>query len=186
MLAQIMSIFIGTDPALLFARPSDLNKSAVQSNSDLQNAQAGDLGFEAGRGVNLSSLPAFQVVQMHDKLFGTKNAQRLVPGYLTVAEIVAAADDDADSRATLAKLRALLSPLVEAPAPSPQQGSLDDLLKQLDGLVGLSRVKSDVTQLVTFIKVQKLRKRQGLKTPDLSLHVVFYGTLEPERRPWRV
>ncbi|HST54194.1 MAG TPA: AAA family ATPase [Pyrinomonadaceae bacterium] len=53
--------------------------------------------------------------------------------------------------------------------------SLEELLAELDALVGLERVKADVRQLINFLKVQKLREEQGLKTMPASRHLVFYG-----------
>jgi ATPase family associated with various cellular activities (AAA)/AAA lid domain len=52
---------------------------------------------------------------------------------------------------------------------------LEELLAELDALVGLERVKSDVRQLINFLKVQKLREEQGLKPLPASRHLVFYG-----------
>src|SRR5437764_1305755 len=52
---------------------------------------------------------------------------------------------------------------------------LEELLAELDALVGLDRVKSDVRQLINFLKVQKLREEQGLKVLPASRHLVFYG-----------
>ncbi len=56
-----------------------------------------------------------------------------------------------------------------------EPNSLDALLGELNELVGLAGVKSDVAQLANYVKVRQLRKQQGLKTPDISLHMVFYG-----------
>ena len=52
---------------------------------------------------------------------------------------------------------------------------LEELLAELDALVGLERVKSDVRQLINFLKVQRLREEQGLKALPASRHLVFYG-----------
>jgi hypothetical protein len=52
---------------------------------------------------------------------------------------------------------------------------LEELLAELDALVGLERVKADVRQLINFLKVQKLREEQGLKVLPASRHLVFYG-----------
>lgn len=52
---------------------------------------------------------------------------------------------------------------------------LEELLSELDALVGLERVKADVRQLINFLKVQKLREEQGLKPLPASRHLVFYG-----------
>lgn len=52
---------------------------------------------------------------------------------------------------------------------------LEELLAELDALVGLERVKADVRQLINFLKVQRLREEQGLKSLPASRHLVFYG-----------
>lgn len=51
----------------------------------------------------------------------------------------------------------------------------EELLAELNGLVGLEEVKKDVNSLVNLIKVRKLRKERGIKEIDMSLHMVFSG-----------
>jgi SpoVK/Ycf46/Vps4 family AAA+-type ATPase len=63
--------------------------------------------------------------------------------------------------------------LIEEELPPPRP--LEELLAELDALVGLDRVKADVRQLINFLKVQKLREEQGLKSLPASRHLVFYG-----------
>ena len=53
--------------------------------------------------------------------------------------------------------------------------SLDELLNELNTLIGLERVKGDVSQLVNFLKVQQIRKSKGLGVQPVSRHLVFYG-----------
>jgi len=53
--------------------------------------------------------------------------------------------------------------------------SVDDLLAELDELVGMEQIKKDVRSLINLIKVRKLRQENGLAVPDLSLHMVFTG-----------
>ena len=53
--------------------------------------------------------------------------------------------------------------------------NLDDLLAELNSLVGLDRVKNDVAQLVNFLKVQQMREAKGMAVQPLSRHLVFYG-----------
>jgi SpoVK/Ycf46/Vps4 family AAA+-type ATPase len=52
---------------------------------------------------------------------------------------------------------------------------LEDLMKELDALVGLEKVKADVRQLVNFLKVQQMREAQGMSPLPVSRHLVFYG-----------
>ncbi|NCB51193.1 MAG: AAA family ATPase [Clostridia bacterium] len=53
--------------------------------------------------------------------------------------------------------------------------SLDELLADLDSLIGLSEVKKDVKSLINLIKVHKLREENGLPVAPMSLHLVFMG-----------
>ena len=53
--------------------------------------------------------------------------------------------------------------------------NLEDLMAQLEELVGLETVKSDVKSLVNLMKVRKLREAAGLPIPAMSLHLVFTG-----------
>lgn len=53
--------------------------------------------------------------------------------------------------------------------------SIDDLFEELNGLVGLDRVKAEVKQLVNFLKVQKMREEKSMAQLPISRHLVFYG-----------
>ena len=64
------------------------------------------------------------------------------------------------------------APEAEQEAPRP---TLEEAMKPLDGLIGLDVVKKDVESLVNLVKVRKLRQERGMKTPDMSFHLVFSG-----------
>jgi type VII secretion ATPase EccA len=51
-----------------------------------------------------------------------------------------------------------------------------DPYQELDELIGLEAVKKEVRTLANFVKVQKQREAQGLKTPKMSYHLVFTGS----------
>jgi stage V sporulation protein K len=53
--------------------------------------------------------------------------------------------------------------------------SLCDLLSHLHSLTGLATVKSEVDDLVAFLKVQGIRKDRGMAPASISRHLVFYG-----------
>ena len=53
--------------------------------------------------------------------------------------------------------------------------SLEELMAELDELVGLDEVKKDVKSLINLIKVRKLRQEHDLPVPPMSLHMVFMG-----------
>ena len=61
------------------------------------------------------------------------------------------------------------------PPPPPPQETLEDLLEELNGLVGLERVKHDVSSLVKLMQTVQRRKEAGLPSPPLSRHLIFAG-----------
>ena len=54
--------------------------------------------------------------------------------------------------------------------------TLEELLEELNNLTGLESVKNDINELINLIKIQKLREKNGLKTTDVSKHMVFSGS----------
>mgnify|MGYP000225406956 CR=1 FL=1 len=56
-------------------------------------------------------------------------------------------------------------------SPNPKE----DHMKELNEMIGLSRVKEEVASLRNFVLVQEQRKRQGLKSNNVSYHCVFSG-----------
>ena len=65
--------------------------------------------------------------------------------------------------------------LEKAPEQTGEKPDFDELMAQLDSLVGLEDIKKDVKSLVNLIKVRRLRQEAGLPVPPLSLHLVFMG-----------
>ena len=59
--------------------------------------------------------------------------------------------------------------------PEEPRPTLEEALAELDQLIGLDVVKKDVDSLVNLVKVRKLRQERGMKTPDMSFHLVFSG-----------
>lgn len=53
--------------------------------------------------------------------------------------------------------------------------SLEKDIKELNKLIGLKEVKNEVNAIVNFIKIQEMRKQQGLPTTTVSYHLVFTG-----------
>ena len=63
----------------------------------------------------------------------------------------------------------------EAPAALPPPRSLDDLMAELDALVGLAEVKREVRLTTDLTRVEQLRRQRGLPVLEHSRHVVFTG-----------
>ena len=82
---------------------------------------------------------------------------------------------NADS-ATPAQPSADAKKAASAPAtPSTPEPTLEELLAKLDKLVGLSSVKGEIHTLVNVARVREMRKREGLRVPPGSYHMVFVG-----------
>ena len=52
---------------------------------------------------------------------------------------------------------------------------LEQILAELDALIGLAPVKERVRALIAFLRVQQQRRADGLRTPNLNHHLVFDG-----------
>lgn len=57
----------------------------------------------------------------------------------------------------------------------PENEVLEDVLADLNKLVGLENIKEDIKGLINFLKIQKVREEQGLAMTERSLHSVFMG-----------
>lgn len=53
--------------------------------------------------------------------------------------------------------------------------TLQDLLDELNALVGLEKVKSKVRDLIVYQKIQKMRREQNLHSAKSTLHLAFTG-----------
>ncbi len=65
------------------------------------------------------------------------------------------------------------APPIAEPLPPPEL--LDDLLAELDDLVGLAGVKAEVRLVTNLLQVQRLRKARNLPVVEGSRHLVFTG-----------
>lgn len=57
-----------------------------------------------------------------------------------------------------------------------ESDKLDVLINELENLVGLKEVKTEVHSLINLINIRNLRKKNGLPSPDISYHMVFTGS----------
>jgi Cdc6-like AAA superfamily ATPase len=59
--------------------------------------------------------------------------------------------------------------------PLPPARPLDDLLVELDALIGLADVKREVRLVANLLRVQQIRQERGLPVVDQSRHLIFTG-----------
>ncbi|MDR0599560.1 MAG: AAA family ATPase [Treponema sp.] len=129
----------------------------------------------------LEELDADEVIALlHERLEEVKGEKLLDQESKKLAdelldELGAGADRDAPVEA----LETLIKELKNDKAPGWQFKEKpvdeDKLLKELNALTGLRRVKNEVTMLINTVKINKKRGKKGLKQSPLSLHMVFSG-----------
>lgn len=56
-----------------------------------------------------------------------------------------------------------------------ERNVLNELLGELDAMIGLGSIKREVKDMAHFARVQKLRAERGLPALPISKHMVFYG-----------
>jgi hypothetical protein len=142
----------------------------------------------------------FDILVETDRRRGTHNAFRYYELAMALAHMVCATDE-VPSETELAALERFRSVLLRAidrggvarpggavgapasdaaaarPPAEPQEPArpLEELLAELDGLIGLAPVKAEVKLVTNLLQVQKLRKERGLPTSESSRHLVFTG-----------
>ncbi len=57
----------------------------------------------------------------------------------------------------------------------PPARSVDDVMAELDALIGLANVKAEVRRLTSMLQVQQIRAERGLPVIETSHHLVFSG-----------
>jgi hypothetical protein len=176
-LAELIVAFAPWLPHLVGATPADVRRD----------------GLVAGRRPwKYSPSTMFEVLLANDVRSGTHCARRYYELAMALAHTVCSLDahPDTEELADLDRYRSVLLDALreydaQRPAPSPPAGdgardgapaeSLDDLLDELDGLVGLAGVKEEVRLTVNLLQVERLRRGRGLPVVETGRHLVFTG-----------
>lgn len=110
---------------------------------------------------------------VYDDLWGTKNKQAIETS-AEKPEGMPSLPDLNDIGIATPKMEEKPKEIAEQ-KPEEKPESIEDLKKELNEYIGLDNVKDEVNDLINLVTVQNLRKEHGLKTNDLSLHMVFTG-----------
>ncbi len=131
----------------------------------------------------------FDLLARADARDGTRRARRYYDLAMRLAHAAASVDlvPSPDEIAAIDRYRNVLlstmdgagvaRPGEQLPA-EPDEGAprpLEELLAELDALVGLDEVKADVRRLTSLLRIQQLREERGLPTLETSHHLVFTG-----------
>jgi hypothetical protein len=80
------------------------------------------------------------------------------------------------SKCTGAEPQALPCALPESQDESKTDNrTLDELLAEINNLIGLSTLKGEISSIINQIKIEKVRKEKGLSSVAMSNHLVFMG-----------
>ena len=178
------------DTLLQFARPADVRRAGIL--------------LDRRRWLDKPSV-LFEILVGQDHRDGTRNSWRYYEGAMAIAHAVCALDahpshlelEAVDRFRTMlvARMRSWGVPrpgqmpagppgvegadagdaATAGPATLRPPRPLEELLAELDALVGLAPVKAEVRLVADLIQVQNLRRRRGLPVADSSRHLVFTG-----------
>ncbi|HET8617871.1 MAG TPA: AAA family ATPase [Acidimicrobiales bacterium] len=174
--------------------PSDLGRATP--------AQVRDAGLLVGRRAHLGRPSALlDVLAGADARDGGSRAERFARLGAGIGHTVAALDllpsrtelaAIEEFRATVARTAGERRPAPTGPAPTTTSGReepaarpaaeelpparpLEDLLAELDALVGLAGVKREVHLVTNLLRVQQIRRDRDLPVLDQSRHLIFTG-----------
>jgi hypothetical protein len=137
-------------------------------------------------GQTLCKPPIVTLAEKCDEINGTAYAPGFGAAYARLLLVIGDHDPSSEVHEVVEELSRLMGTLPQddvvarkVPSKPDVKQSSDELLKdifdELHSLIGLPTVKQDVIDLANGIKVDQIRKSQGLKCVDRSLHLVFCG-----------
>jgi len=146
------------------------------------------------RAFPITPSPLFETIVTADERDGTSHAWHYYEAAMRVAHAVCAIDTTPTREELLAvdtlramMLRRINAAGIERPAdlgtqppgsggtPEKPADTLESLLEELDTLIGLEAVKTEVRLLTNLVRVETLRRERKLPVVDRSLHLVFVG-----------
>jgi tetratricopeptide (TPR) repeat protein/replication-associated recombination protein RarA len=117
-----------------------------------------------------------------DKSFG--NGREVRNFFLKVSQIQSTRMDDVDTSnlsptETKDILRTITLPDIENSVKGvfveSGETSQDEIMRELNELVGIDNIRGDIDSLSKFIRIEKMRKEKGMATTQVSYHMVYYG-----------
>lgn len=61
------------------------------------------------------------------------------------------------------------------PTKKALKREISNPMTELENLIGLAKVKKEISNIYNLVKIQKVRNDKGMKTADISFHCVFTG-----------
>jgi len=67
------------------------------------------------------------------------------------------------------------SPETAAPESPAKEETLEDVMKEINSLVGMKNIKNEINSFVNLVRITRERESRKLPVATVSLHSVFYG-----------
>ena len=165
------AVMLGTAPIWVIANASAASGAylaAARSASQRVPAFPGaELGGIPGMGLRFPDAMRPGIPGPMDPTFvdprGTQGGPAGTPGHH--ADGVVAGAEPAEST----------EPAAAPVEPAVPERSVEELLAELDAMIGLGRVKKEIHRQVALLSVEKMRTQAGLKAPKMSRHLIFVG-----------
>ncbi|NMO54023.1 AAA family ATPase [Actinoplanes sp. TBRC 11911] len=145
-------------------------------HGDFTDCAVGEAGYPAiyvGAGAD----PSFQRLHVHDTARGVALDPAAAPTWNACTSSGVAADDlpSAATAVGVPQNRGSAVAVGQASLGEDDPETIEDLLAELNSLVGLDGVKEDVRRMVNVMRTVRQRREAGLPAPPLGRHLVFAG-----------
>lgn len=123
------------------------------------------------------TMAAMDVIPTSEELAAIDRFRRMLLGRINAAALPPSTTPGPQANSDETAVAAATPGPTDAPSspPLPPPRSLDDLFAELDDLVGLDAVKTEVRRVADLLRVQQLRHQHGLPTVDRNNHLIFAG-----------
>ncbi|MEU6207165.1 AAA family ATPase, partial [Micromonospora musae] len=146
-------------------------------HGDFVDCTVGEAGYPAVY-VGAVADPSFRRLHVQDTARGVALDPGATPEWIGCTSVNVAADDVPQSAVAVTPDAPDTAVVGAVPSRAGREGepeSLEDLLAQLNDLVGLGGVKQDVNRMVNVMRMVQQRRDAGLTPPPLGRHLVFAG-----------
>lgn len=142
--------------------------------------------IESGKSLNIAINGEKPINELINNIIKNNDYKSINHLYKAISEIIKSDDKDILQKSKrlhdalllflgLQTIQKVFKKETESKEEASQQYTLQELLNQLNILVGLNDVKEKVNDLIAFQKVQQLRRLNHLSSPKGTLHLAFMG-----------
>ncbi|WIY81976.1 AAA family ATPase [Propionimicrobium sp. PCR01-08-3] len=161
----------GLDPDLLTKLQTSQDRLKAMDEFTRVGNQAFESVLEQMR-VNQARIDAMRTSPVVDSSGG---GAPQAPGYAPVPGLPDPGADDASGQPQVAAASDDRPEHQTEEETAEPERSVDELLAELDELIGLKEVKAEIKRQAAILHVQALRAEAGLKVPTITRHLVFVG-----------